>query len=447
MQVSRVYKSASRLSGALPRLNRLFMRVLFLAATAAAGCQPGGPSSLSTTPLPTRTASPTPVPGCAALQAGKLAVSPPGETVAGGSLEVSLTNLGRDTITLLGAVLEKELPTWHISAFPPPEKLGFTAYTLDDLPLFNPPDSAVFPILHRFPAGRARLIPGRQVYLRWEFDRSFYVPLDSRQYPGVEPQLFTWGSDFKAILDYRLSDGQDCSLVLSGDAPPKIEVDYSGGSAAIYTPFWLRARLEGVQPQELRSLELFVHDSGGRLVHRRKLSGAASLCLFGGDPDCQPRRPLQDNWDLNAAGKGGPIAPGDYTLAVLAVTQSGSLLQQFPFTIAAPRPAALTASALAPTRTPIASRTALYPPGTLTPSPFAPLPFLPGAGTATLFFPSTLTIPPLPSLTFTPTITQTPTITLTPTLAITPTPSKTATRELTPTPTFCQTPLEGGGCQ
>jgi len=177
------------------------------------------------------------------------------------------------------------------------------------------------------------------------------------------------------------------------------------------------------------------------------VAGAASLCLFGGDPVCQPRRPAQDNWDLNTGGQGAPIAPGDYTLAALAVTQSGSLLQIFPFTIAAPRPAALTASALAPTRTPVASRTASSLPGSLAPSPFAPLPFLPGTGTAALSLPTTPTIPPLPSLTFTPTITQTPTITLTPTPAITPTPSKTSTRELTPTPTFCQTPLEGGGCQ
>lgn len=435
------------MSRVLPRLNRLFMRSVIFVAIASAGCQPGGLSSLSATPLPSRTASLTPVPGCAALEAGKLAVSPPGEAGAGGSLEVSLSNLGGGTITLLGAVLQNDTASWHNSAFPPPEELRFTAYTLDDLPLFDPPDSAVFPILHRFPAGRARLTPGRQVYLRWEFDRSFYIPLDSRQYPGLEPQLFTWGGDFEAILDYRLGDGQDCSLALLGDTPPKIEVDYSGGSASIYTPFWLRARLEDTPPPELRSLELFVHDSSGRLVHRRKVSGAASLCLFGGDPDCQPRRPVQDDWDLNAAGKDEPIAPGDYTLAVLAVTQSGSLLQQFSFTIAALRPAALTASALAPTRTPAASRTALYPPGTLAPSPFVPFPFLPGVGTATLSFPATPTVPVLPSQTFTPTITRTPTITLTPTLAITPTPSKTATRELTPTPTFCQTPLEGGGCQ
>ena len=442
MQGSRGDKDTNRLSRVKARLNRLFINTPLFFMLIAAGCQPALPPPPAAA-LPNRTASLTPVSGCAALDAGMLVVPSPGDR--GGRLEVSLSNLGSETITLLGAVLEKNFPGWHNTAFPPPEMPRFTTYTFDGLPLFDPPDSANFPIQHRFPAGRARLTPGRQVTLRWEFDGSFYTTLDSRQYPDLEPQLFTWGSDFKAVLDYQLGSGQDCSLSLSGVSLPKIEVNTSGGGTTIYTPFWLRARLEGGQPAELRSLELFVHDSSGRLVHQRKVNGAASLCLFGGEPDCKTRRPLQDNWDPNAAGRSEPITPGNYTLAVLAVTRSGSLLQQFPFTIAAPRPAALTASASAPTQSPAASRTALYPPGSLMPSP--PLPFFPGAGTVTLSLPITPTLPGVPSLPSTPTVTQTPTITLTPTRAITPTPSKTATRELTPTPTFCQTPLEGGGCQ
>ncbi|MCC6147312.1 MAG: hypothetical protein IT308_07055 [Anaerolineaceae bacterium] len=454
MQAFSKQQHTGRLGGGMLPPNRLLLQSTLLAVALLSACTLPLPAPSATPPAGmgglTHTVSPSPSPaaGCAALQAGPLVVSPASGGKPGG-LETTLTNAGAAPLAVLGAALESST-AWGNAASPPPGDLHFSAYYFADRLLLDPSGSDGFPLRHRFPPGKASLLPGRSTTLRWEFDRSLYTKLDTSQFPGIEAQLFYWSGGFKAALDYE-TGGHLCSLVLAGNTPPEITLQYSGGSAAIYTPFWVRAGLQGTNLPEVRSLGLFVHDAAGKLVHRHTIDIAAhqtaSLCLFGGEPDCTPRRPYQQNWDPLNGGKGEPILPGAYTLTVLAVTASGSLLQPFSLTIAAPRPAALTAAAASPTtartRTPAASAL-IHPPG-YTPPSGAPPPLLPGAVTGTPVV--TLTLPGVPALSFTPTITQTPTITRTPTPAITATASKTATRELTPTPTFCQTPLEGGGCQ
>lgn len=380
--------------------------------------------------------SSTPLSGCPALSAGLLRIQPLEGSPTGDRIEVSLVNAGTKPVSLQGAALDY-YGVWRNRQQPAPVFPKLMAYWLDKTRLLEIPGGSLLPAAHSFSETAAVVPPGGESHLSWQFDHSFYTRLEEASSVLPAPQLFYWSGDFRAVIQYRVGGDLECSLELKGVQPPQITLEYSGGSASIYTPFWLRAQVEAGDslPEEIH---LFVYDAGGRLVHWRRTAGGESACLFGGDPICQARRPYRDSWDIDNKPGSTLIAPGAYTLTVLLHSPSGSVLQVFPFRIMELRPAVLTAAAATPTITATRRPSATYPPGYKPPSITVAPPGLPD-GSAFPAAPFTFTL--------TPTITLSPTITQTLTPANTPTVTKTATREPSPTPTFCQTPLEGGGCQ